>query len=119
MRLRGARRGGQWRNEELSSFEDGPPQLDEYGLEIVARSYKATTGVGYDGFRGTVLLVLPKATTRETVKFLENVYPCGRWPQQARTTMFFLIPKNVSSRRPIALRPTLIRWLRALEVSNW
>ena len=46
----------------------------------------------------------------------------GRWPQQACTTMFFLIPKNVSSERPIALMPTLIRWweaLRAPEVAKW
>ena len=38
------------------------------------------------------------------------------------TTMFFLIPKNVTSERPIALMPTLIRWweaLRAPEVAQW
>ena len=29
----------------------------------------------------------------------------GKWPQQACTTMFFLIPKNVKSERPIALLP--------------
>ena len=36
--------------------------------------------------------------------------------------MFFLIPKNVTSERPIALVPTLIRWweaLRAPEVAKW
>ena len=36
--------------------------------------------------------------------------------------MFFLIPKNVTSERPIALMPTLIRWweaLRAPEVAKW
>ena len=35
--------------------------------------------------------------------------------------MFFLIPKNVSSERPIALMPTMIRWweaLRAPEVAE-
>ena len=39
-----------------------------------------------------------------------------------RTTLFFLIPKNVTSERPIALMPTLIRWweaLRAPEVAKW
>ena len=38
------------------------------------------------------------------------------------TTMFFLIPKNILSERPIALVPTLIRWweaLRAPEVAKW
>ena len=37
-------------------------------------------------------------------------------------TMFFLIPKNVTSERPIALMPTLNRWceaLRAPEVAKW
>ena len=36
--------------------------------------------------------------------------------------MFFLIPKNVTSERPIALMPTLIRWwvaVRAPEVAKW
>ena len=36
--------------------------------------------------------------------------------------MFFLIPKNVTSERSIALTPTLIRWwetLRAPEVAKW
>ena len=36
--------------------------------------------------------------------------------------MFFLIPKNITSERPIALMPTLIRWweaLRAPEVVKW
>ena len=45
-----------------------------------------------------------------------------KWPQQACTTMFFLIPKNLTSERPIALMPTLIRWweaLRAPEVAKW
>ena len=37
-------------------------------------------------------------------------------------TMFFLIPKNVTSERPLALMPTLIRWweaMRASEVMKW
>ena len=40
----------------------------------------------------------------QIVDFLENVEQSGKWPQQqACTTMFFLIPKNVTSERPIAL----------------
>ena len=53
---------------------------------------------------------------------MEKVEESDRWPQQACTTMFFLIPKTVSSERPIALMPTLIRWweaLRAPEVAKW
>ena len=58
----------------------------------------------------------------EIVEFLEKVEQSGRLPQQACTTMFFLMPKNVTSERPIALTPTLIRWweaLRATEVAKW
>ena len=56
------------------------------------------------------------------MQFLEKVEQSGKWPQQACTTMFFLIPKNVTSERTIALMPTLIRWweaLRAPEVAKW
>ena len=49
------------------------------------------------------------------MEFLEKVEQRGKWPQQACTTMYFLIPNNVTSERPIALMPTLIRW----EVANW
>ena len=55
------------------------------------------------------------------MEFLEKVEQCGRWPQQACTTIFFLIPKNVTSERPLALVPTMIRWwedLRVPEVSK-
>ena len=51
----------------------------------------------------------------------EKVGQSGKWPQQSCTTMFFLIPKNVTSERPIAPMPTFIRWweaLRAPEVAK-
>ena len=50
-----------------------------------------------------------KESRGDIVKFFENAEQCGRKPQQISTTMFFLIPKNVTSERPIALVPTLIR----------
>ena len=56
------------------------------------------------------------------MEFLETEEQSGKWPQQACTTMFFLILKNVKSERPIALMPTLIRWWEALrvpEVAKW
>ena len=56
------------------------------------------------------------------MEFLEKVEQSGKWPQQACMTMFFLSPKNVTRERPIALKPTLIRWwefLRALELAKW
>ena len=56
------------------------------------------------------------------MEILEKGEQSRKWPQQAYTTMFFLIPKTVTSERPIALMPTLIRWweaLRAPEVAKW
>ena len=66
-------------------------------------------------------LDVTKGTRGEIVEFLEKVEQSGKWPQQACTTMFFLIPNNVTSQRPIALTPTLIRWweaVRAPEVAK-
>ena len=66
-----------------------------------------------DGFHPKVPLDLTKGTRGEVVDFLDKVGQCGRWPQQARTTMFFLIPKSVTSERPIALLPAMIRRVRS------
>ena len=59
--------------------------------------------------------MLTKETGGEIVEFLEKVEQSGKWPQQACTTMFFLIPQNVTSERPIALMPMMIRWWKALR----
>ena len=56
------------------------------------------------------------------MELLEKVEQSGKWPQQTCTMMFVLIPKNVTSERPIVLIPTLIRWWEALtapEVAKW
>ena len=87
---------GSWKNEEFERLEEALPRLKECDLEKVSRLYKAKTGVGCNGFH-------PK-------EFLEKVEQSGKWHQRACATMFFLIPKNVTSERPIALMPTLIRW---------
>ena len=63
---------------------------------------------------------LTKETREEIVEFQEKVEQSGKWRQQACTTMFILIPKSVTSERPIALM--MIRWwevLRAPEVAKW
>ena len=38
-------------------------------------------------------------TRGEIVELLEKVEQSGKWPQQACTTMFFLIPKIVTSEK--------------------
>ena len=111
-----------WRNEELKECEEELSKLKEGDLEKASRLFKAKTGVGCDGFHTKVTLDVTKETRGEIVEFLEKVEQSGKCPQQACTTMFFLIPKNVTSEMPIALVPTLIRWreaLRAPEAAKW
>ena len=50
------------RNEELRSFEEGLPRLKEH-LERAARSHKAASGVGCEGFHLQVPPDLSKETT--------------------------------------------------------
>ena len=67
-------------------------------------------------------LDLEKESGGEVVEFLEKVEQCGRWPQQACTTMFFLIPNNVARERHVPLVLAMIRWCEAVlapEVANW
>ena len=111
-----------WKNEELKKLEEALPTLEECDLEKAWRMYKAKIGVGCDGFHPKVPLDLTNEKRGTIVELLEKAEQSGKWPQQAFTTMFFLIPKNVTSERPIALMPTLIRWweaLRAPEVAKW
>ena len=102
-----------WKKEELRKFEEALPRLKEYEWKKVSRLYKAKTGVGCDGFH-------PKSSPG-FAKRGEKSWSY-KWPQQACTVMFFLIPKNVTSERPIVVMPTLIRWWEALgapEVAKW
>ena len=119
-----------WKNEELKKLEDALPGLGECDLEKGAETLRGKHRSGMrrlppksrDGFHPEVPLDLTKGTRGEHGEFFEKVEQSGKWPQQACTTMFFLIPKNVTSERPIALMPTLIRWweaLRAPGVATW
>ena len=92
-----------WQSDESVQNVDKPSGL-----------YKKK-GVGCDGFHPNVPLNLTEETRKEIVEFLEKVEQSGKSPQQECTTMFFLIPKNVASQRPIALVPTLIRWWEAVR----
>ena len=60
----------------------------ESHLEKAARNYKAKIGVWCDGVHPEVPLDLEQETRREVVEGLEKVEQCGRWPQQACTTIF-------------------------------
>ena len=99
-------------NEELRKLEEALSNLKKSRLK------KAKTEESCYGFHPKVPLDETKETSGEIVEFLEKVEQSGKWPQKACTTMFFLIPKNVTSERPIALMPTLIRWWEALRASE-
>ena len=92
-----------WKSEELKQLEEDMPRRRENDIEKVARSCKAKTGVGCDGFRPKVSFYLTREIRDEVVEFWEKVEQCGKWPQQACTTMFFLVPKNGTSEHPIVL----------------
>ena len=77
--------------------EDMPRQEEESVLEKSARSYNAKTGVVCDGFHPKSPLGLTRETIGEVVEFVEKGEQCGRLPQHACTTMFCLIPKDVTS----------------------
>ena len=98
------------------------PRLQGSDLEKAARLYKAKTGVGCDGFHLKVPFGMTRDRREEVVEFLEKAEQSGKCPQQACTAMFFLIPKNVTSERPIALVPTLMptvaKWQQKYRV-DW
>ena len=99
-----------WRNGELRSLEEGLTRLKEEHFEKAATSYEAATGVlqsSRQTCRGK-----PEDNLWNSSKKVKH---CGRWPQQACTTMFFVIPKNVTSERPIALVPIRICWWEGLR----
>ena len=100
-----------WKNGDLRSVEVA---LTECHLEEVSRLYIAKTGVGCDGFHPKVPLDSTKETRGEIVEFLDKAEQSGKWPQQTCTTMFFLVPKNVTSEGSIALmQHTLVRSLES------
>ena len=106
----------------MKRLEEALPRFKECDLEKGSRLYKAKTGVGCDGFHTKVPVDLTRETRGEVVEFLEQMQQRGNWPQQPCTTTFFLLPKNITSERPIVLMSTLIRWweaLRAPEVAKW
>ena len=95
-----------WKNEELKKLEEALPRLKECDLKEASRFHKAKTGVGFDGFHPKVPLDVTEGTSGEIVELLKKVEQSGKWPQKACTRMFFQIPKNITSERPIALVPT-------------
>ena len=84
------------KREELKELEEALPRLKECDSEKASRRYRTKTVVGCDGFHPKVSLDLTKETGGQVVEFLEKVEQSGKWPQQACTTMFHLIPKNVT-----------------------
>ena len=110
------------KNEALQDLEEALPPMGTEDLKRAASSYKTSTGVGADGIHPKVLLDFCEGTRGKFVVFLAKVEQCVQWPAQASTLPFLHFPKHVTSERPIALLPTLLRWwewLRAPVVQEW
>ena len=106
------------RTEELRKLEEALPRLKEWELEKVSEIVQSTNR------SGMVMASIPKLFLWTLQKKREEKN-CGilrkRWSRVAdgrnkpARRCFFLIPKNVTSERPIAPMPTLIRWWKALR----
>ena len=91
-------------------------------VQHAASNYKSSTGVGTDGCHPKLPLDLTEEECAVIIDITTTVEQCGFWPAQASTTMFFLLPENVTSDRTIAMWPTLFRWwewLTAPLVQEW
>ena len=84
--------------EELKKLEEDLPRLQESDLVKAARTYKAKTGAGCDGFHLKVLQDMAKETRVSVVEFLEKVKQSGKWPQHACTTNVLLNPEECCER---------------------
>ena len=84
-----------WKNEDLEKLEEALPRLKECDSQKSLVLYKTKTGVGCDGFPPKILLDSTNETRGEVVELLKKVEQSGKWPQQACTTMFFLMSKNL------------------------
>ena len=114
--------------QDLKKHAAEKRRVEEFGggyAEVIGEGSKELQGKDRSGVRwlsSKVPLDLAKETRGKVVEFLGEVLQCGRWPQHACTRMFFLSPKNVTTERPIALMPAMVRWweaLRAPERFEW
>ena len=98
-----------WNIEDVKKLEEALPSLKSVIWRMLRDCTRQKQELDVMVSIPKVPLDLTEETRGEIVEFLEKVEQSGKWPQQACTTMFFLIPKNITSERPIALMPTLIR----------
>ena len=68
-------------------------------LQHAAGGHKSSTGVGSDGFHPKLPLGITEEGCAMITGFPMKVEQCGFWPEHACTTMFFLIPKHVTSEK--------------------
>ena len=94
----------------------------EAALPPLCAEGAAEGGVGCDGFHPRVSLDLTKVVCDELAEFLPKVEQCGGVAAAGVPYHLFLIPKNVTSKRPIVLLPTLTRWWKCSRgpvVKEW
>ena len=65
--------------------------------------------MGLDGFHPWVPLDHTDECCERLLSMLDEMEMAGKWPTNASTTLYFLMPKSITSERPIALLPTLVK----------
>ena len=110
-----------WKKEELKNLEEDMPRLEEWswkGSEILQSQYRS----------GVRCLSFQSSSGFDKKQYEKIWNSWRRWSSvgDARSKLaqrlFCMIPKNVTSERPIALMPKMNRWweaLRAPEVAKW
>ena len=96
------------RDRALQDLEEALPPMKVEKLKRAASSYKANSCSGRLSHQSVA--ASRHGNVIKMVIFSAKVEHCGEWPVQASTLVFFLIPKKLSSERPIASLPTLIQW---------
>ena len=99
--------------DELKKQEKALPPMAGHTLKRAGMSFKVNAGV---------VVFHPRIPWDWSDKLCEEMVKSGKWPSRASTTIFFHIPKNVTSERPVALFTTIIRWwewLKSPAVVDW
>ena len=112
-----------WR-EALSppSWAAALPAIQIKDVCMAARKFRRTIVLGVDSFNPRWLCMLSDGLLQAFAGLLGAVERVGAWPAAVQTLLIALIPKSGGGRRPIGLRPTLVRvWekVRKPIVAKW
>ena len=89
------------------------PAIRAEDIRKAAKTFKAATALGVDGFRPRWLTLLSDELLDAYGQLLGDIESIGIWPNQVMTILIAQLPKPDGGRRPIGLLPTIVRvWER-------